>query len=175
MTILVVSGLAIESRGQDGRQKIGYVDSEYILEKIPDFSGISEQMRILAQQWRDELNKQEAEIDNLRKDFQAKEILYTPEIRKQKQDEIDQKVAARTRYRESKFGPEGDYFRRQQDLLQPLQKRILEAINRVAARSGYDFVFDRSGDFMFLYTRSNWNLSDEVLEELGITIQQQSN
>ena len=151
-------------------QKIGFIDSEYILSKMPEFTGLDQRLRSLSQGWRTEIDAMNTEISRLEQDFIAREILYTPEVRNQKQDEIISKIRVRDQFVQSKFGPEGDYFRQQEQFLEPLQRKVLDAVERVASRDGYDFVFDRNGDFLFLYTRDIWNLSDDVLLEMGIQV-----
>ena len=153
-------------------QKIGFIDSEYILSKLPEFTGLDQRLRSKSDGWSTEIEAMSAEITRLEQDFIAREILYTPEVRKQKQDEITAKIRTRDQFIQSKFGPEGDYFKQQEQLLEPIQRKVMEAVERVAQRDGFDFVFDRSGDYMFLFTWDSWNLSDEVLLELGIQINQ---
>jgi outer membrane protein len=149
-------------------QKLAYVDSDYILSKLPEYTGLDQQLRTLVNEWNQELTAMQVEIDRLEQEFSAREILFTAEVRVQRETEIQTKKRAKAQYEQSRFGPEGEYFRQQTQLLEPIQRRVMEAIQVVAQRDGYDFVFDRSGDFLFLYTRSQWNISDEVLLELGI-------
>lgn len=156
-------------------QKIGYIDSNYILQHIPEYKGINQRLQLLSKQWKDQLKKMQDTIDQMQKDFSAKEILYTPEVRKEKKKAIEDKIKEKQAFLDSKFGPNGEYFQKQKDLLQPLQQKIVDAVNKIAEREGYDFVFDRSGDYLFLYTRSKWNLSDKVLQELGIQVDESSN
>lgn len=151
-------------------QRIAYVDSEFILSRLPEYTGLDQRLRTLVQEWNQELNAMKAEIDRLEQEFNAREILFTPEVRQQRLTEIQTKKRAREQFEQSRFGPEGEYFRQQQQLLEPIQRRVMLAIEKIAQRDGYDFVFDRSGDFLFLYTRSQWNISNEVLLELGVSI-----
>ncbi len=156
-------------------QKIGYIDSDYILSKIPEYSGIKEQLDLLSKDWKKQVDEMESEINQMKSDYKAKEILYTPEVRKQKQQAIQDKVEAKNTFLDSKFGPNGEYYQKQKELLEPLQQKILKAVNTVAQEGGYDFVFDRSGDYLFVYTRPEWNLSDKVLQEMGIQIDDTGN
>lgn len=149
-------------------QKIAYIDSEYILSKLPEYSGLDQRLRTIVSEWNQELSAMQVEIDRLEQEFNAREILYTPEVRQQRLTEIQTKKRARDQFEQSRFGPEGEYFRQQQQLLEPIQRRVMGAVEKIAQRDGYDYVFDRTGDFLFLYTRSQWNISDEVLLELGI-------
>lgn len=149
-------------------QKIAYIDSEYILSKLPEYTGLDQSLRTLVTEWNQELSAMQVEIDRLEQEFNAREILFTAEVRQQRLTEIQTKKRAREQFEQSRFGPEGDYFRQQQQLLEPIQRRVMAAIEKIALRDGYDYVFDRTGDFLFLYTRAQWNISDEVLLELGI-------
>lgn len=157
------------------QQKIGYIDTDFLIAQIPEYQSVQQQMRSLSQEWRTELEEMQQEIDKLNEDFSAREILYTEEIRKQKQEEINNKIKQRQQYLEQKFGSEGDYFQQQKELLEPIQRRIFEAITNIAERDGFDYIFDRNQNNDILFAREQWNLNDEVLSELGITNDNTSN
>jgi len=167
LTLLVLT--SGESIAQN--QKTGYIDSEYILSKMPDYTGIEQRLSTIVQGWNTEISEIDKKIDDLTKDLIAKEILYTEEVRKQKREEISTLQADKERFIQAKFGPEGEYYKTQETLLEPIQQKIMVAVRAVAERGNFDFVFDRSGDFLFLYTKSNWNISDQVLAELGIEVE----
>lgn len=156
-------------------QKIGYIDSDYILNKMPEYDGVQQTLKRLSQGWKDKIDEMDSEIEQLNKEFDAKEILYTDEVRKQKKQEIEAKKKQREQYLQDKFGSDGEYFQRQKELLEPIQRKIMNAVNTVAERNGFDYVFDRAGDFKFMYARQQWNISDDVLIELGIDPDQASN
>jgi outer membrane protein len=151
-------------------QRFAFIDTEYILSRIPEYDGVEQRLQQLSQSWRDEITDMEREIAQLKTDFEAREILFTPEIRQERQREIDNKERERERYIDSRFGPNGDFFRQQRELLEPIQRRVVEAVEKVATRDGFDFVLDRSGDYVFFYARRQWNISNEVLLELGIQV-----
>jgi outer membrane protein len=153
-------------------QKIAFIDSEYILSRIPEYNAIEQRLRSVTDGWRDEIEEMQREIDRMQREFTAREILYTPEVRLQRQNEIEARKRAMEQFINSKFGPDGDYFRQQQQILEPIQRRVMDAVEAVAARDNLDFVFDRTADFLFLYTRSQWNISEDVLLEMGIQINQ---
>jgi outer membrane protein len=69
------------------------------------------------------------------------------------------------------FGPDGDLFTQQQNLMRPIQEEVLTAIEEVARREGYDYVFDKGGDYLFMYAEEEFDLSDQVLSELGIDVE----
>ncbi|WP_457653097.1 OmpH family outer membrane protein [Rhodocaloribacter sp.] len=168
--LLAVAGLFLTASGAQAQQKIAYVDSDYILQRLPEYQTIQNQVDRLMQEWETELKKKKEEVDELFREYQARELLYTNEERQRKRDEIVQAEEEVERLRVKYFGPEGELFQQQDQLMRPLQERILGAIEEVATREGYDFVFDKSGDFIFLFAREQYNLSNQVLEELGIDV-----
>ena len=150
------------------QQKIGYVDSEYILQNVPEYATIQQNVDRLAAEWQAELEKLQREVDEMFTEYQARELLYTNEERQRKQEEIMQAEQEIEQFRLRHFGPEGELFKQQEQLMRPLQERILEAIDEVATSEGYDYILDKSGDLIFLFSREQYDVSLYVLEELGI-------
>jgi len=167
--------LAVIGTGKAQEQKIGYVDTDYILSQISEYQGIQQQLGSLSSEWNAELEKMKEEVQQLKEDYQSKEILYTDELKEKKQQEIQNKVQQRQQYLDQKFGAEGEYFQKQKELLEPIQRKVFNAINTVAKRQNFDFVFDRAQNSNMLYGVEEWNLNDEVLQELGITLNDASN
>ncbi|MFO7847297.1 MAG: OmpH family outer membrane protein [Balneolaceae bacterium] len=149
-------------------QKIGFIDSELILENMPEYSGIEQQLNLLSEGWRDEIRELEEEIETLREEFEAREILFTDEVRDERLNEIENLQQQRDQMVEDRFGPEGEYFTRQEELLEPVQRQIFEALDAVARRQNFDFVFDRSQDTRFLFVREEWNLNEDVMLEMDM-------
>lgn len=168
---LLISVNAVKAQGQ----KIGYVNTDYILSRMPAYEGIQQQLRSLSSAWNDELNEMEQEIGQLKKDFEAKEILYTDEMRAEKQQEIQHKIEQRRQFLAQKFGAGGEYFQQQKKLLEPIQREVMNAINKVARQEDIDFVFDRAQNSTMLFANEDWNLTQDVLQELGISLNDFSN
>ena len=166
---IVLIGFALTTA--NAQQKIAYIDSEFILSKIPEYNGIGDRLSVISSQWKKEIDEFQKEVDDLQRDFDAKSILYTEDVKLQKKKEIDLKIQKLDQFKTSKYGPNGEYFKRQQELIEPLQQRVLDAVNKIATRDNYDFIFDRTGDYLFLFTKSQWNVSEEVLLELGIEVE----
>lgn len=175
MGTLLLGSLVSVSSAVAQQQKTGYVNTDLIISRVPEYQSIQQKLQSLSREWKSELNEMELEIDQLKEDFASKEILYTEEIRKQREQEIQSKIRLREQYMDQKFGPEGDYFQRQKELLEPVQRRVFEAIAVVAEREGYDFVFDRAHDTTLLFAGSEWNLNEEVLLQMGINPDDTSN
>ncbi len=170
---VLLSLVALGSPAQ-AQQKIGYIDSNYILNQTPEYATVQQQIDRLEQQWRQEIKNKQAEAEELRREFEARELLYTEEERTRKQEEIQQAQQEVEQLRERYFGPDGQLYQRQQELMRPIQERILTAVEEVATAEGYDYVFDKSGEFLFMFARDQYDLSDAVLRELGIDVNEQS-
>lgn len=167
-TLLLGCLVSVSTSAAAQQQKTGYVDTDLIVSKIPEYQSIQQKLQALSREWKSELDEMQDEIDRLKEDFTSKEILYAEEIRKQREQEIQNKIRLREQYMNQKFGPDGDYFQQQKDLLEPIQRRIYEAIAVVAEREGYDFVFDRAQDVTLLFAKNEWNLNEEVMLQIGI-------
>lgn len=169
--LLLLAGLALGPGAAQAQQNIGYIDSEYLLERTPEYETIQQEVDQLAEQWRAELEEKQQQVQALREEYQARELLYTEEEQAQKLQEIRQAEQEAQQLRTRYFGPEGQLFAQQRELMRPLQERILEAVETVARQEGYDYVFDKSGEFLFMYANEQHNLNDQVLSELGIDIE----
>ncbi len=153
------------------QQKIAYIDSQYIYGKYPEFATTQQKLNRMTGEWERDIQGRQKDVDDLFQEYQARELLYTQEERQRKRDEIMTAEADVERLRNQYFGPEGDLFKQQEQLLKPIQEKVLAAIEEIALAEGYDYVFDKNGDFLFLYTSEQFDLSNQVLEELGIEIE----
>lgn len=169
--VLACLGMLIAwSEGASAQQKIAYIRSEYILGKVPEYASVQQKMDRLSQDWEGELRRKQQELDENFREYQARELLYTTEARNAKRQEIMEKERGLEDLRRRYFGPEGELFKQQESLMRPIQERVLNAVEKVSQREGYDYVFDKNGDFVFVYTKDQYDLSDLVLKELGIDV-----
>ena len=165
--LLVASSLAVPAAAQ---QKLGFVDSDLVLQRLPEFNTVSQDLDRLAAQWQSELDRLAGQADALRAEYAARELLYTDAEKERKIQEIEAKATEREALRRRYFSPDGELFREQQNRLRPVQERVLAAIEAVAEDEGYDCVFDRTGDLVFLYTKPRHDLTQLVLDELGVGV-----
>jgi len=156
----------------NAQQKVGYVDSDYILNLVPEFATIQQNVDRKAQEWETEIEEAQNKVDEMFREYQARELLYTNEERNRKRDEIVKAEEDAERLRMRYFGPEGELFLEQDNQMRPLQERLMKAIEAVASEDGYDYIFDKNGDYLFLFAREQYDLSDRVLEEMGIDIEE---
>ena len=168
--LLVAVGLMVLPVAAAAQQRIAYIDSEYILNQTPEYATIQQKLDRLEQQWRQELKQTQDTIAAMYREYEARELLYTEEERQQERQKIIQAEQEMENLRQRYFGPNGELYQRQQDLMRPLQERVLAAVEEVATAQGWDYVFDKSGDFLFMFAREQYDLSDQVLRELGIDV-----
>ncbi|MFV1980792.1 MAG: OmpH family outer membrane protein [Rhodothermia bacterium] len=150
------------------QQKIGYVDTEFILRQVPEYATVQQNLDRLAAEWQTELTRMQREIDAAFQEYQSRELLYTADERQTKQADIITQEEALEQFRVRNFGPEGELFKRQEGMMRPIQERILEAVEDVATSGGYDYVLDKSSSTIFLFYRDQYDLSINVLKKMGI-------
>ncbi len=174
LAVLVVGGVLLGG-GQAAlaQQKVGHVDTDYVLNQMPEYATVQQKLDKLEQRWRDEIQQRQKEVRKLEEEFEARELLYTEEERKRRRQKIEKARKEVEQLREQYFGPEGELYSRQRELMRPIQERILKATENVATADGYDYVIDEKGETLFLYARDEHDLSTRVLRELGINVEQE--
>jgi outer membrane protein len=153
-------------------QRFAYVDSDYILSNIPEYSEAQKQLDEISKNWQKEIENKFKEIDQLYKNYQQEQVLYTEEMKKQKQKEIEDKEKAAKELQKKRFGYEGDLFQKRQELVKPIQDKMYEAIQKVATTKGFDVIFDKSSSTTLLYSNNKLDVSDDVIKQLGYTPKQ---
>ncbi|HSY75334.1 MAG TPA: OmpH family outer membrane protein [Bacteroidia bacterium] len=148
-------------------QKFAYIDSQYILSKIPEYKVAQDQLNQLSIQWQKEIEAKYSEIDQLYKAYKADEVLLTAEMKQKRQAEIEQKEQEVKDLQKQRFGVNGDLFKKRQELVKPLQDKIYGAVQALAERENLAVVFDKSSDLTMLYTNIKYDKSDEILKDLG--------
>ncbi len=148
-------------------QKFAYVDSQYILDNIPDYKSAQTQLDKYSLQWQKEIEAKFDELSKLYKDFQADAILLTEEMRKKREDEIIDKEKAAKELQKQRFGKDGDLFKKRQELVKPIQDKVYNALKEYAQTKNYAVIFDKSSDLTILYANPKYDVSDEVLDAMG--------
>ncbi|MDN3687513.1 OmpH family outer membrane protein [Cyclobacterium jeungdonense] len=150
-------------------QKMGYVDTEYILNKHPDYKKIQEEMAAVSTEWRKEAQNLEDEIQQMYSDLQGEQVLLTDEMYQERLALIREKQQEARAFNNRIFGENGQLYQKQSELLQPLQSTIYDAIDRVAKRNGLAILFDKAtSPTSIIYTDPRHDYSDFIIEELGL-------
>lgn len=150
-------------------QKFGYIDSEFILNKHPDYKVIQDELAKLSNEWKKEAQSLDQEIKEMYTQLKAEEVLLTEEMYQQRMADIKAKEKTSQEYNSRIFGINGVYYQKQAELLQPLQSKIYDAIERVSRKNNLAVLFDKAaGPSAIIYSDPRHDYSEFVLEELGI-------
>lgn len=153
--------------GSSVAQKFAYVDSQFILEHIPEYKQAQEQLDNLSFEWQEDIESAYNEIDQLYRAYQTDKVLLTDKMRQAREDEIIQKEQEVKELQQKLFGPEGDLFKKQEELIRPIQNQIYNAIQEYAKEGRYGVIFDKSSDLLMLFADENLDKSEKILDRLG--------
>jgi outer membrane protein len=150
-------------------QKYAYVDSDYVLAHLPQYSEAQSELNALAKDWLGEIEEKLSAAAHLETAYRAERVLLTPEMRRKREDAIASKRTEATDMQKAKFGVEGELFQKRQELIQPVQDEIFQVLKDLSAARGYMVIFDKSKQSNMLYTNPKYDISDRVIKELGFT------
>jgi len=150
-------------------QKFAYVDTQYILDNIPEYKMAKNQLEELSKKWQKEIEAKLSEIDKMYRKYQTDAVLLPADIKRQREEEITQKEREVKNLQKKRFGKDGDLFKKRQELIKPIQDKIFNAIQEMAEERGYSVIFDRAANASILYANERFDKSDAVLAKLGYT------
>ena len=149
-------------------QRIAFVNTKYILENMPEYQSAQDELNRWSTQWQAEVDERYDQIKRMRDAYNAEAILLTEEMKRSRLDEIQRREQEARELQKKRFGVEGDLFTKRQELIQPIQDRIYDAIKEVAGTS-YVAIFDIGGQSnSILFASEKYDKSDSVLRKLGI-------
>ena len=151
-------------------QKFFYVDSDFIMENVPEFQSAQKEIDALSTKWAKEIEDKRKEIEDLKASYQAELVLLTDQMRADRQKEIQKKESELQTFQIEKFGVEGELFKKRKTLVQPIQERVYDAIREVAESGGYGMVFDKSKNPTMLYGSDKLDKSKLVLRKMGVKL-----
>jgi outer membrane protein len=162
--ILMIFGIAFASSAQ----KYGFIDSEYILNKLPEYKDAKERLDKLAERWTKEIEERYEVIKIKKNNFLREEDLLPADEKKKREEEIATLESEAMQMQKTYFGVNGDYFQKRQELIKPIQDKIYEAMQTIASKRNYSFIFDKANQSNLIFADSKFDLSNEVLKELGV-------
>jgi len=150
-------------------QIIAYIDMEYILENVPEYMQAQNTLDNKVAKWKNNLDKQARHIEVLKSDLANEKTILTKDLIEEKEEEIEIKLVELRRLESLYFGPNGDMFLVRKQLVKPIQDQVYNAIQSIAARKKYDFVFDKSSELIMLYSNKKYDISELVLSTIDRT------
>ena len=150
-------------------QRFAYIDTKYILEKMPEYNKAQTMLDNQAEQWQKEIDTKSEQLKKMYAKYDAEAFLLTADLKKQREDEIVKAEDEVQELQKKRFGFNGDLFSKRQELIQPVQDKVFDAVQKIAEQRAYDFIFDKaSGGATMLYTNPKYDISEEVLNKLGL-------
>jgi outer membrane protein len=167
----IVLGIALVLAGYTfaSAQKYAYVDTDYILDNIPEYGDAKTTLDELSAKWQKEIEVKFAEIDKMYKSFQTESVLMPEDVKKKHEDDIVKKEKEAKDLQKQRFGKDGDLFKKRQELVKPIQEKIYNAIEEVANDEGFMVVFDKAGSLSMVYTNPKYDVSEDILNKMGYT------
>jgi outer membrane protein len=166
LRIVIFTAVLFASSIAFSQAKIGYVDSKIIIDQMEDAKDAQKNLDILVAEWKTQLQQLSDSLNAMEDDYEKKKLILTDNIKKQREEAISNLEKKISDFKQSKFGENGEYFQKQNDLMKPVQDKVFKAIQDVAKEGGYDFVFDRSSELTLLYMNDKYDLTQKVIRKL---------
>ena len=146
---------------------VAYVDMQYILKNIPQYETANEQLNMISKRWQKEIDAAQQEAQILATNYQTEQIFLSADMKQKREEEILAKEQEVLELIRQYFGQDGEWYKKREALLKPIQDEIYNAIQEIANEKRYDVVKDRSSEPSLIYMSSKLDISDQVLEKLG--------
>jgi outer membrane protein len=153
--------------GTQAQVRIAIIDTDYILNKIPDYLSSQTSLENLAMEWQQEIEEKFAEIEKLYKAYQSEAVMLPEDVKLKRQNEIIQKEKEVKDIQKQRFGTDGDLSKKREEMLKPIQDRVYTAIEEYANEGNYNLVLDRANSSQIMYVSPKMDKSDEILEKIG--------
>jgi outer membrane protein len=160
VTLLSASGI--------NAQRIVIVDTKYILNKMPDYQDAQKRLDQISEQWQKEIDDKQATLNKMYKDYEAEQVMLSEDLKKKREDELFNREKEVRDLQRKRFGFEGDLFKKREELVKPIQDKVYNAIQKLAANRLYDIILDKSEGITVIFADPKLDKSDDVLRELGI-------
>mgnify|MGYP001444636138 CR=1 FL=1 len=146
--------------------RIGYIDTEYVLESVPEYQTAVSELDSKVNTWKSDIEKKLNAIEEKKKQLNNESVLLTKELFDERMEDILFEESEILDYQRKRFGPEGDLYLQKKQLIQPVQDQIFSAVQDIAKTKRYDFIFDKSSDVVMLYSANKYDISDQVIKAI---------
>lgn len=163
LAFIVVNTIHAQTRGT----KVGYIDMEYILQNVTNYTEATVQLEQKAQKWKQEIETKKIEINKIKEALTAEKPLLTKGLIEERELEIKFLENEMLDFQQKRFGANGDLMMQKSILVKPIQDQVFTAVQDIAEAKKYDFVFDKSSDLTMLFAAKRFDISDQVLRVLN--------
>jgi outer membrane protein len=164
--IILVFVIVLAASVACAQTKIGHINSEAIMQALPEAIDAQKSLDGLVAQWEAELQKMQADWKRKFDDYDKKKLILTDQVRADAEKELRDLDQAISDYRTKKFGQNGELFQKQNDVMKPIQNKIFKVLEDIARDDGYDYIFDRSGEILLLYASDKRDLTTLVIQRM---------
>jgi outer membrane protein len=164
--ILVTAVLLAAPGSAAGQAKIGWFNSAAVMEKLPEAQDAQHQIDNMIADWQEELAKMQNDWQKRYEEYQTKKLIMTDQLRAQEEKDLQEMDRKIVEYRNKKFGQNGELFAKQNELMKPVQNKIFKVLEDIAKEEEYDYIFDKSGDVLLMYTSEKYDLTSVIFERL---------
>lgn len=151
-------------------QKYAYINSEYILSNMSEYKEAQAELDRVAVLWQKEIEAKMASVDSMYKKYQVESITMPEQIKSNRQNAIMEQEKAVKELQKKRFGQDGDLFKKREELVKPIQDRVLNTVNDYAKEKGFAFVFDTAGDLTIIYADPKWDINEAIMQKLGVSV-----
>jgi outer membrane protein len=158
--------LALTCAGGAAQMKIGHINSETIMQTLPEAIDAQKSIDALVAGWEADLQKMQADWKRKFDDFDKRKLILTDQVRADQERELRELDQSITDFRTKKFGQNGELFQKQNEIMKPIQNKMFHVLEEIAKDDGYDYIFDRSGEILVLYANDKYDLTQRVLQRM---------
>ena len=150
-------------------QRFGFVDTQAILEKMPEYQNAQKEIEAISKKWQAELDKLYKKVEDLYREYREKEVILSDKQKKEFQDRIIKAEEDARKYQKEKFGYNGELFKLREEKMKPVQEKLSKAIESFAKSKRINVIFDKSGPAVMLYADPAYDYTNAIKKQLGIT------
>lgn len=154
------------SMGVASAQNYMVVDSEKIFKSLAEYNSALEQIESLSKSYQSAVDAKFQEVENTYNNYMSRRASLSAASRQQIEQSILDMEAKATEYQESLFGTDGELMKKRMELIQPIQKRVFDAIEKFSMQYGYDLVIDIAANPTVLYYSDKVNFTQRIIDAL---------
>lgn len=173
-SLLIVLLLVVATSFAQKSQRIAYIDMEYILQNIPEYIEAQNALNAKVDKWKANLDKEARAIEVLKTDLANEKAILTKDLIEEREEDITVKQNALRKLESDYFGSDGSMYNLRRQLIQPVQDLVFNAVQTIASKGNYDFVFDKSSDLVMLYSNKKYDISNLVVKLINIDQKKQA-
>lgn len=166
--LFLLAAISLTLAATTQAQKYAIIDTKFILDKMPEYKTAQKQLDDIAATWQKEIDRMQQDLDKMYRDFEAEQVMLSDDLKKKREDQLFVKEKALRDLQRSRFGFEGELFKKRQELIKPVQDKVYNAVQKLAVQRGYDFILDKSEGITVIFADPKLEKSEDVLRELGV-------